>query len=106
MVSKVEEVVEYLKKIEAKLDELYDLTNRYRREMIEFATRESEKLKIKILEEARAREDRLLSEEISNVEEAAKEIMAKGKLEANNVRKRADELREEIENLVLKALLE
>ncbi len=106
MVSKIEEAVEYLKKIEAKLDELYDLTNRYRREIIEFAIRESEKLKTKILEEARARGDRLLLEEISKAEEAAKEIMAKGRLEADNIRKRAEGLREEIENLVLRALLQ
>ncbi|MEM2238349.1 MAG: hypothetical protein QXR26_07250 [Candidatus Caldarchaeum sp.] len=105
MASKVEQVVERLRKIEEKLDELYELTNVYRKEIVDMASKEAEKLKARISEQAKAREDRLFSEEVSRAEEAAKEILAKGKWEASIVRKKADEKRQEAERLVLEAVL-
>ncbi|MEM1946157.1 MAG: hypothetical protein QW470_07185 [Candidatus Caldarchaeum sp.] len=105
MVSKIEQAVEHLTKVENKLDELYEIAKFYRKELIDLASKEAEKLKARILEQAKANEDRLYSEEVSMAEEAAKEILAKGVWEANAVRKKADEMRAEAEKLVLDAIL-
>ncbi|MCS6769550.1 MAG: hypothetical protein NZ570_03845 [Candidatus Caldarchaeum sp.] len=105
MAKGIEEVVEQLKQVEDRLDKLYEEATVYRRELVELASREAEKLKNRLLEEARATQERLLSEEVRRSEEKAREIIAKGAAEASRMRKRAEELRKTSEEMVIKSIL-
>ncbi len=101
----LDEVVEHLRKVEERLDGLYNDAARYRRELLEFTEREAGRLKAELIEQVRALQTRLLAEETARAEEAAKEIFSRGVWEADQVRKRAQGLREQAVELVVKAVL-
>jgi vacuolar-type H+-ATPase subunit H len=103
--SGLDEVVEHLRRVEERLDGLYNDAARYKRELLEFAEREAGRLKAELIEQVRALQTRLLAEETARAEEAAKEILSRGVWEADQVRNRAQGLREQAVELVVKAVL-
>jgi len=105
VVTKVEEVIDYLRNVEARLDQLTELANTFRRELMEYAAKEAAGLRKRILEHARALQDRLLQEAVSQAEEASKEVLARGAWEAKSVRERATALRDKAEKIIIDAVL-
>lgn len=105
MAEELEKVFEKLKQAEKKVDEIQETAVAMRKALVESAAREAEKRRQLLLEEARAWESRLYSEEVSRAEEHAKKLLGEGVIEVDKVKRRAEMIRGRAEELVEKAVL-
>ncbi|MEM2986153.1 MAG: hypothetical protein QXF89_06095 [Candidatus Caldarchaeum sp.] len=105
VVDELRKILDELQQVEKVIDEINELANSMRRALLDMAYAEAEKRKQAVLEEMRAWQSRLYDEEVSKAEEAAREIQAKGVYEVEKVRRRAEQVKTQAEELVRKTIL-